>query len=80
MPMLTTILSEMANKEKKGAYRHPKDLPQDEKWVPISARIPKSISEKLGELADTHGHAVSKLVLEAIEGYLRAIDEYPGKD
>jgi len=47
--------------------------------IPISARVPESIVERLNTLGTKHGHSISRLVLEAIEGYLREIGEHPDK-
>ena len=66
-----------SNKATRVSYRHPRDLPPEQKMVPVSARVTEAVFERLSLLAKRHKHTVSKLVVEAIEGYLREINEHP---
>ena len=66
----------MSEKPKR-KWIHPKDLPAEGKMVPVSARIPDTLHEKLTQLAKKHGHTVGRLVAYAIEVYLEEIGEKP---
>lgn len=63
--------------DNKVAYRHPKDLPKEEKMVSVSARVSESVSKRLSDLATEHDQTVSRLITHAIEVYLHEVNEHP---
>jgi predicted HicB family RNase H-like nuclease len=65
----------MVKKHAPGAiFKRPEEIPPDEKMVPVSARIPESISEKLNKAAARGGHPVSKLISHALSAYVEFLE------
>ena len=56
-------------------FKRPKEIPIDEKMVPVSARIPESVSKRLSKEAKESGHPASKLIAHAISEYVKFLDQ-----
>ena len=65
----------MAKKQETAvSFKRPDEIPLDEKMVPISARVPDSVSKRLVREAKDSGHPVAKLVAHAICEYVKFLD------
>ena len=66
----------MSNKNQKSrGFKKPAEIPLDEKMIPVSARVPESISKRLNKEAKNSGHPTAKLISHAICEYVKFLDE-----
>jgi len=56
-------------------FKRPEEIPLDEKMVPVSARVPESISKRLASEAKNAGHPTAKLIAHAICSYVTFLDQ-----
>lgn len=63
------------NKKAKLGFKKPSEIPLDEKMVPVSARIPESVSKRLNQEAKDAGHTTAKLISHAVCEYIKFLDE-----
>jgi hypothetical protein len=66
----------MAKKQELASgFKKPKEIPLDEKMIPVSARVPESVSNRLNKEARESGHPVAKLLAHAICAYAKFLDQ-----
>ncbi len=60
-------------------FMKPDEIPLDEKMVPVSARIPESVSKRISKEAKDSGHPAAKLIAHAICAYVKFLDQEESK-